>query len=211
VARELHARNLPMIVIDVDEKVAEDCQERQVPAILGNAADEDVLQKAGIERARALVAAAPSDAENVFIVLTARGINPHLKIITRCNSDGSTKKLEKAGADTVISPYMTAGRRIAQMLIHPNVVSFLDGVLEFGDHQMRLEEFIIDESSPLAGLTLQEARLKVAVLAVTHPDKSRLDHPNAHTKLIPGAAIIVMGVDDELNKLMAVVAGTAKE
>jgi len=207
VARELHTRNLPLIVIDVDEKVAEDCQEKEVPVIMGNGADENILHQAGIERATALVAAARSDAENVFIVLTARGINPNLKIITRCNSEGSTRKLEKAGADTVISPYMTAGRRIAQMLIHPNVVSFLDGVLEFGDHQMRLEEFIIGKNSPLAGLTLQEARLKVAVLAVTQPGKSQLNHPNATTRLTPGAAIIVMGVDEELKKLMAVIEG----
>ncbi len=209
-ARELNARNLPLIVVDVDEKVVEECQGRQVPVILGNAADEKVLQDAGIERAKALVAAAQSDAENVFIVLTARGINPNLKIITRCNSDGSTPKLEKAGADSVISPYMTTGRRIAQMLIHPNVVSFLDGILEFGDHQMRLEEFIINENSPLAGLTLQEAKLKVAVLAVTHPDKSQLNHPNANTKLVPGAAIIVMGIDEELNNLMAKIEGSSQ-
>lgn len=207
VARELNTRNLPMIVIDVDDRITEECEQRQIPVILGNAADENILRQAGIERAEALVAAAQSDAENVFIVLTARGINPNLKIITRCNSEGSTPKLEKAGADTVISPYMTAGRRIAQMLIHPNVVSFLDGVLEFGDHKMRLEEFIIAEDSPLAGLTLQEAKLKVAVLAVTQPGASQLNHPNATTTLTPGAAIIVMGIDEELKRLMAVVEG----
>ena len=205
--RELKQRDFPMIVIDLNEAAIEECYKLGIPAIEGNAADERVLHEAGIDRASALVAAANSDAENVFIVLTARGLNPNLQIVTRCNSEGSVPKLEKAGANTVISPYSTAGRRIAQMLVHPNVVSFLDGILEFGDHQMRLEEFIIDEKSPLAGLTLQEARLKVAVLAVTHPDQTLLSHPNADTKLLPGAGIIAMGVDQELKKMAGLVKG----
>jgi voltage-gated potassium channel len=206
-ARELKTRDFPMIVIDVDEAAVEHCLQLGIQALEGNAADERVLHQAGIERASALVAAANSDAENVFIVLTAKGINPDLQIFTRCNSEGSIPKLEKAGADTVISPYVTAGRRIAQMLVHPNVVSFLDGILEFGDHQMRIEEFIIDHKSPLAGLTLQEARLKAAVLAVTHPDQDLLSHPNAGTRLLPGAAIIVMGIDKELKQLAELVKG----
>ena len=205
--RELKQHDFPMIVIDLNEAAIEECYQLGIPAVEGNAADERVLHEAGIDRASALVAAANSDAENVFIVLTARGLNPNLKIVTRCNSEGSVPKLEKAGANTVISPYSTAGRRIAQMLVHPNVISFLDGILEFGDHQMRLEEFIIDEKSPLAGLTLQEARLKVAVLAVTHPDQTLLSHPNADTKLLPGAGIIAMGVDQELKKMTGLVKG----
>ena len=206
-AHELNNRHYPMIVIDIREEAIEQCHQLGWPAVLGNAADEQVLQEANIDRAKALVAAANTDAENVFIVLTAKGINPNLHVITRCNDEGSIPKLEKAGAKTVISPYATTGRRIAQMLIHPNVISFLDGILEFGDHQMRLEEFIIDAKSPLAGLTLQEARLKVAVLAVTHPDQHLLTHPNAETKLLPGAAIIVMGIEQELQKLKEMVKG----
>ena len=206
-ARELKRRDLPMIVLDLNEAAIEECYQLGIPAIEGNAADERVLHEAGIDRANALVAAANSDAENVFIVLTARGLNPNLQIITRCNSEASVPKLEKAGANRVISPYATAGQRIAQMLVHPNVITFLDGILEFGDHQMRLEEFIIDEKSPLAGLSLQEAKLKVAVLAVTHPDQTLLSHPNADTKLLAGAAIIAMGVDQELKKMADLVKG----
>jgi Trk K+ transport system NAD-binding subunit len=87
------------------------------------------------------------------------------------------------------------------------VTSFLDGILEFGDQQMRLEEFVIGQNSPLAGLSLREAKLKVAVLAVLHPEKTLLAHPNAETKLVPGAAIIVMGIDQELNKLAQIIKG----
>ncbi|MEW5960865.1 MAG: potassium channel protein [Chloroflexota bacterium] len=206
-ARELKDRRFPIIVVDLDDAAIEACQQLDIQAVQGNAADERILHQAGISRAKALVAAANSDAENVFIVLSAKGINPNLQIITRCNSEGSIPKLEKAGADSVISPYVTAGRRIAQMVAHPNVLSFLDGILEFGDQQMRLEEFIIDHKSPLAGLTLREAKLKAAVLAVTHPEQALLSHPNADTKLLPGAAIIVMGIDQELKRLAQLVKG----
>ena len=206
-ARELKRHNFPMIVIDLEEAAIEECRQMGILALQGNAADEGVLYEAGINRADSLVAAANTDAENVFIVLTARGLKTNLQIVTRCNSEASIAKLEKAGANTVISPYITAGRRIAQMLVHPNVISFLDGILEFGDHQMRLEEFIIGKNSPLAGLSLQEARLKVAVLAVTHPDQTLLNHPNAETKLLPGAAIIAMGIEPELKTLAELVKG----
>lgn len=207
ITQELRTRNWPVIVIDVDDDVVQTCDQLGIPAVLGNAADERVLREAGIDRAQSLVAAARSDAENVFIVLTATSINPNLQIISRCNSEPSIPKLEKAGASTVISPYATAGRRIAQMITHPNVLSFLDGILEFGDHQMRLEEYVISQDSPLAGMTLQEAKLRVAILAVTHPDQNLLTHPNAETRLLPGAAVIAMGVDRELTEFSRLAKG----
>ena len=172
-----------------------------MPAIQGSAANETTLVRAGIERATSLVVATGSDAENVFIILTARNLQPYLQIISRCHTEESVPKLETAGADTVISPYFIAGQRIAHVLTHPTVTSFLDGVLDFGDHRMRLEEFIVDKDSRLAGLTLREAKLKVTVLAVDHPDERVFAHPDADTRLLPGAAVIVMGLDRELNSL----------
>jgi voltage-gated potassium channel len=206
-ASELQARGSAVVAIDPQDDAIERCQQLGVPAIQGNAANEGVLHQAGIERANSLVASTGSDAENVFIVLTAKSIRPDLQIISRCHVEDSIPKLAKAGADTVISPYTIAGRRIAHILTHPTVTSFLDGILDFGDHQMRLEEFIIGQNSSLAGLTLREAKLKVTVLAVNHPDQVVFAHPNADTKLLPGAEIIVMGLDQELNKLEQMVKG----
>src|SRR5690606_20582877 len=96
--------------------VVEECQQLGLPAIQGSAADEDILIEAGIERAKALVAAAKADADNVFIVLTARSINSEIQIFSRVNQESSIAKLERAGANTVISPYIISGRRIAQMV-----------------------------------------------------------------------------------------------
>jgi len=206
-AQELMLRGVAVVAIDTEDEVIEQCQQLEIPAIKGNASSEQTLREAGLERASSLVTVTPSDAENVFIILTAKSINPKLNIITRCNAETSIPKLEKAGADTVISPYAIAGRRIAHMLTHPNVTSFLDGVLEFGDRQMRLEEFVIGPNSPLAGKTLQEARLNAVVLAVDHPGNRIFTHPSADTKLLPGTAFIAMGIDQELTKLARRVKG----
>ncbi len=206
-AKELIVQGSPVIVIDLNPEVAHESEERGFATIEGSGADEKTLNKAQIHSARALVAAAKSDAENVFIVLTARSINPNLQIIARTNRESSIPKLETAGANLVISPYTITGHRIANTIIRPNVIDFLDGVLQFGDHQMRIEEMIIDETSPLANKTLQEAKLKTAVLAVDHPGEMVFTHPNANTKLIPGTAIIVMGLEEELEALIKLVNG----
>ena len=200
-ARELQARGKAVVAVDPLDDAIEQCRLLGVSAIQGSAANEDILRQAGIERATSLVVATGSDAENVFIILTARHIQPFLQIISRCHAEDSISKLEAAGADTVISPYSIAGRRIAHVLTHPTVTNFLDGVLDFGDHKMRLGEFIVGEHSQLAGLTLGEAKLNVTVLAVNHPDQQVFAHPNADTKLLAGAAVIVMGLDRELDQL----------
>ena len=206
-AMELQARGSAIIAVDMQDEAIAECQNLGIPIVQGNASDEDTLCQAGIERAQSLVTVTPSDAENIFIILTARSLNPDLKIISRVTAENSIAKLQKAGADTVISPYTIAGRRIAHILTRPGVTNFLDGVLEFGDHQMRLEEFIIDEDSPLAGLTLAQAKMKAVVLAVDYPDQRVFTHPAADTKLLPGTAIIVMGLDSELDKLEQLVKG----
>jgi voltage-gated potassium channel len=205
--KELQTRNSALVVIDSDDKAIETCTTNGIPCLQGSATDEQILREAGIDRASALVTVTPSDAENVFIVLTARSINPKLQIISRCDSASSIPKLEKAGADKVISPHAITGRRIAHMLTHPNIIQFLDGILEFGDQRMRLGEFVIGENSPVANLTLREAKLGVAVLAVDHPDQPASRHPTAETKLMPGTAIIAMGLDQDLNRIEKIVQG----
>lgn len=200
-AAELYSYGTPVVAIDPAPPAVERCEALGILALQGSGADDRVLREAGIQRAKSLVAATKSDAENVFIILTASGINPNLQIISRCNSEASIEKLKKAGANTVISPYSIAGKRIANMITHPNVTSFLDGVLEFGDRKMRLEEFVVSPGSRLAGLSLKEARLNVVVLAVHTPGHTVFTHPNADTILLPGSAFIAMGLEEDLLKL----------
>lgn len=206
-ARELRDRDFPLIVIDVDPASISDCEELGIAAVQGNAADETVLREAGIERAKSLIAVANSDSENVFIVLTAAGLNNHLEIIARYNSEASMSKLQRAGAHTVLSPHVIAGRRITHMLVNPRVTRFLDGVLEIGKQRLRLEDFVIGPHSPLIGKTLKEARLNVTVLAISRPNEPFISHPNADTELLPGVEMVVMGLDEDLKRLAAQING----
>lgn len=206
-AQELQEREGAVVVIDcVDEKI-QACDEHHIPAIQGNAANEEILYEAGIDRAKSLVAAASSDAENVFIVLSARDLNPKLEIIARYNSEESISKMKRAGAQSVISPHAIAGRRISHMLVNPRVTRFLDGVLQIGQQRLRLEDFEIGPNSPLIGKTLRDARLDVNILAVSPANEDAISHPTADTMLEPGVEIVVIGLDEDLKALQKLVTG----
>lgn len=205
--QELQERNAPVIVIDPAAEKIQYCDEHHIPAIQGNAANEEILREAGVHRAKSLVAAASSDAENVFIVLSACDLNPNLEIIARYNSEESVSKMKRAGAQSVISPHTIAGRRISHMLVNPRVTRFLDGVLQIGQQRLRLEDFEIGPNSPLIGKTLREARLDVNILAVSPANEDAISHPTADTMLEPGVEIVVIGLDEDLKALQKLVTG----
>ncbi len=206
-ANEMRARHAPIIVIDSNPNTVSKHESLGFPIVLGNAADERILAQAGIERADSLVTVTDSDAENVFIILSARALNPKLKIISRCNSEASIPKLKAAGAHSVISPYVIAGRRIAQLLLNPRVTQFLDGMLDIGHQRVRLEEFEIGENSPLTKQSLRQAQLAIVILGVLPQTDTTLFLPNANTVLKAGDAVIVMGVEQELRRFAELVNG----
>src|SRR5215471_18058878 len=125
VARELGRKPCPFVIIECDEKSAAELDPRWL-VLVGDAASEKTLRDAGVDRAIGLVAATTTDATNIYIVLTARSLNPRLKIIARASEERAEKHLKTAGADVVISPYAAAGHRIAQSFLRPNVLDFLD-------------------------------------------------------------------------------------
>src|SRR5436305_3046096 len=123
--------------------------------MVGDAASEKTLREAGIERAKGLVAATTTDATNIYIVLTAKSIKPTVKIIARASEERAEKHLKTAGADMVISPYVSAGHRIAQSFLRPNVVDFLDlATSRSGTPKLLIEEILVSRHSPLAGATI---------------------------------------------------------
>ena len=207
VVAELQSEGLPYVVIDlVPEKVA--CaQEAGALAVLGDAAHESRLKEAGIERARGLVAAAKSDAENVFIVLTARCLRPDLAIVARADLEESEPKLLRAGANRVILPYHITGRRMVTMLVRPGVADFLDEVSHTSGLELLLEQIQVAPASPLVGLTLIEARQRhgfdVTVLACKRADGEWNTRPHGETVVPAGSQLIVIGTLDQLEKLIA--------
>ncbi len=208
VATEIAARNLPLVIVEQDPAKARWAQEREFPVILGDATSEEVLRQARIEYARGLASAVTSDAQNVYIVLTARGMAPDLPIIARASEESAEPKLLKAGAATVVSPYSYAGQRIARMLTRPHVQRLIDLALSSlteGDVDLQIEEMRVAERSQLIGTSLHDAdirhRLGVVVLAIRRAG-GRLDfNPGPEQTISAGDFLIAMGDSQKLKEL----------
>ncbi len=162
--------------------------------------------KVGIERAICLVAALPSDAENLYTVLSAKTLNPEIRAIARASTEEALQKLQRGGADEVISPYITGGKRMAAAALRPQVLDFVDGILTGADRQLYMEEFLLDPAScPFVGQTLQKARLRsqtgALVLAIRRLDGTLIGGPTGDTVLVPGDRLIGMGTAEQLRNL----------
>jgi voltage-gated potassium channel len=212
-AQELARRPVPFVVIESEATKLEG-SEKEWLVVQGDATKESVLLKARVEHAAGLVAATTTDATNIYIVLTARGLNPKLKIIARASEENAEKHLIKAGADTVISPYTFAGHRIAQSFLRPNVVDFLDlAVSRQQNEEMIIEEILVDKSSRFAAQTVGSSRIHhdfgIMILAVKHGSGESTFNPTATEGINAGDNLIVMGPSENMSKLEAVAAGTS--
>jgi voltage-gated potassium channel len=195
VAREFEAARVPFVVVDPDESLVERMDEDGVAYVVEDPAEEDALHRAGIERAKGLVSAVDSDATNVYITLIARSIRQDLFIVARASEPGSDARLRHAGANRVVSPFVSSGRHMALVALHPLV----GDVLEFesaGATSLRLEEVTIEEGSKLDGSTVGEVRARMPVLAVRGRDGSVEPHPSDDRRLAPGDLLLLLGEPD---------------
>lgn len=193
------------VVVDSDDSKLRDLAEDGHLRVHGDATEEHVLREAGIDRATALVACVNTDADNVLVTLTAKGMHPDCTVIARVKADENERKLQRAGADRVISPSTIGGRRIAQILTRPAVADFLDGIAG-GATDYTLEEVPVTAGGELDGATLREAgvreRFHCTVLALRHAEDNRLDsHPAPGTALQVGDVLVVMGAEDDVRLL----------
>jgi voltage-gated potassium channel len=207
VARELARRPSPFVIVESDEKVAAGLDSKWL-VLIGDAASEKTLRDAGIERALGMVTAASTDATNIYVVLTARGLNPRLKIIARASEERAEKHLKTAGADVVISPYSSAGHRIAQSFIRPNVLDFLDiATSRSGSLEMVIEEIKIGPGSPLSRVTVGSSgihhRFGIMILAIRRSDNETKFNPKADDSIRAGDYLIAMGEPQQLAQLEA--------
>ncbi len=175
----------------------------------GEAADDDTLLKAGIQRAKGLIAAVSSDAENVYIIMTAKDLNRELFVMGRSSGkQGADTKILRAGADKVISPYYIGARQMANMVLRPTVTDFLDLTVHAGALGLRLEELLIPESAAFANQTLMDSGIRkkyeLIVVAIKRQGKTEmLFNPSHLTVLKPGDTIIVLGDNEDINRLRA--------
>lgn len=194
-----------LVVIEENEMLVQAMDDDKVLYLWGNAADESILLKAGIERAKGLVAALGTDADNVFLVLTARQLAPDVSIIARATGTDSKSKLRAAGADIVESPYDMGAMRMAQRIIRPTVTTFLD--LAFGTQRtdIQMEEIPVKASSVLNDVMLKDSGIRqkynLIIIAIKKPDGSMLFNPSFEAKIRPNDTVIAVGEKENLQKL----------
>jgi voltage-gated potassium channel len=202
-ARELARRPASFVIVDNNETKASRYSVDWL-VLVGDATKEQTLRDAHIERARGLVAATTTDATNLYIILTARGLNPRLKIIARASEEDAEKHLLKAGADFIVSPYAFAGQRIAQTFLRPHVVSFLDTATTHLGIDLEIGEICIGPDSEFAGKTIETSRLRqergVIILAIKRESGMRFN-PAPGDRIEPGDFLIAMGEPAQLRQV----------
>jgi voltage-gated potassium channel len=202
-ARELARKPAPFVIVEQNEAKAARFANDWLMHV-GDATQEQTLRQLHIERANGLVAATTTDATNLYIVLTARSLNPQLKIIARASEEDAEKHLLKAGADAVVSPYSFAGQRIAQSFLRPHVVSFLDTATTHLGMDLEIGEVAVHEDSEFAGKTVGSSRIRqergVIILAIKREHGMHFN-PSPEDIIQPGDTLIAMGQPTQLRQL----------
>jgi voltage-gated potassium channel len=204
IARQLKERGIPLIVVESDLEKMALLEEAGYDFVAGDATREEVLTEAGIERARGLVAVVHSDASNVYIVLTARSLNPRLYIVARAEEAGAEQKLKRAGADKVESPYEMGGRKMAHTIMRPTVTTFLELTMQEGV-DLSMEETVVGAASDLIGVALKDSGLRrdldLIVVAIKRADGEMLFNPTPETLIQAGDTLVLLGMRQNLDAL----------
>jgi voltage-gated potassium channel len=205
VAAEFAANDVPFVVLDFSEDAIDAAREAGILFVEGNGVEDEDLAQAGLERARGLVASSDSDADNLYITLSARAARPDLSIVARASDEDAQRKLKLAGADRVVMPYATAGRVMANLVLKPQVTAFLDVVMTAEGDDFRLEEIEVTDTCARAGRTLRDLRVReetgAMVVAVRKPDGRFDTTPDPEELIEVGDVLIGVGTAEEIRRL----------
>ena len=194
-----------VVVLEQDRELIPQMEEDKILYICGDAADEEVLLKAGIQKARALISVLATDTDNVFLVLTARQLAPELNIMARAGHDSAKKKLMAAGATSVESPYEMGALRMAQKILRPTVTSFLDLAFAHSRKEIQMEEMKVMPGSELANIMLKDSgirqRFNLILIAIELQDGDMLFNPSFEYVIKPGDTVIAVGEKQNLQQL----------
>ncbi len=208
ICQQLKERGLPLVVIETDPALIMRLEELGYFFISGDATRDEILLEAGIERAKGLVAVVSTDADNVYVVLTARSLNPKLLIVARGEESGSEKKLLRAGADKVESPYRMGGQKMAHTILHPTVVTFMELAMKEGV-DWSMEEVAVGQTSTLLGVPLKDSgirqKLDLILVAIKRADGDMLFNPSHDTPILAGDTLIALGLRRNLDALEVLV------
>lgn len=213
VLNRLRKEGVGFVVIEQQEDLVTELIEEGFLVIRSDATQDETLKKAGIEKAQGLITALPQDSLNVFVTLTAKGLNPEIKVVARMDKLESEKKLLRAGADKVISPSVLGGWRMAMSIIKPISMAYLDTVINDHNIEMEMVELKVDDGSCLVGKTLSTSGIKqqtgAIVLAILRNDQV-ISNPGAEEVICQGDLLIVLGLREQLQRLEKVAANVAE-
>ncbi|MEW6665093.1 MAG: potassium channel protein [Thermodesulfobacteriota bacterium] len=205
ICRELKANGIPMVVIEQKVEAVQGLEAEGIPYIRNDATSEEVLVEAGIHRARGLISVVASDADNLFITMSARGLNPQLYILVRADEEHSEKKLVRAGANRVVMPYFIGGHKMAQTIVKPAVTDFLDFTVHSKEMGLEMGELKVSEESPLKGLTLIDSGIRrdldVIIVAIRKGSGEMKFNPSSQTRIEEGDILISLGKSADLARL----------
>ena len=210
VCREFSRQRLDFVIIDTDPDLLKDFALPGGLAVVGDCTSDDVLRKAGVERAKALVSVVPSDADNLYITMSARLINNKLFIVARAEGEEAEKKLLRAGADRVVAPYALGGSRIAQAVLRPTVLEFIELATRTEHLELQIEQTLVAPGSPLAGMSLTASRLRqdygLIVVAIKKAHGAMVYTPPPEAVMEGGDTLIALGRRAQLDQLDALAA-----
>jgi voltage-gated potassium channel len=211
ISQELKASGIPLLVIDSNPDAKQGLEQQDIPYIIDDATSEDVLMEAGVERAKGLISVVLSDADNLFITMSARGLNPGIFILARADEEQTHKKLLRAGANRVVLPYLIGGQKMAHTITKPAVTDFLELTVHDKNIELEMGEVLVKDRSKLKGVTLADSGIRqemnVIIVAVRKENGQMAFNPSSQTRIETGDTLIALGPANDLKKLSAILSG----
>jgi voltage-gated potassium channel len=205
IARELAAEKMPCVVVDNRPGVIQRLQEEGFVYFQGDATHDKSLIEAGIRRAKGIVCVLPTDAQNLYVILTAKELNPDIWVLARSEEEQSERRLLRAGADRVISPYTLGGNRMAMAILRPAMLDFIEITTRRQSLELRMDELPIREGSPIIGKSLEESEIRqrygLIIVAVKKDSGKMIFNPMANYIIESGDKLIALGEEDNVTKL----------
>ena len=211
ICREFQSRPTPFVIVEQNPNHIERLEREGYMYVEGDATDDETLQAAGIEHAKGLITAVTSDTDNVYITLTARGLNPKLFILARAGEEGAEKKLMRAGASKVISPYTIGASRMAQAILRPSVVDFIELATASEHLALQIEEIRIAADSVLAGKNLIDSGIRqsmgIIIVGIKESDGKMTFNPPPEKNIEPNSVLIILGERPAISQLEKIAGG----
>lgn len=208
-AKKLLAYKKPFVVIEKDKELMDKFQNDTIPFVFGNANEDEVLLQAGVDRASYIILAMPNDADNLFVVLSARQLNSKLKIISRASQETSYNKLKMAGADNVILPDNIGGDHMASLVVVPDLMEFVDNLSIIGKYNINIEEIAVEklyDTSEIKTIKDLDLRHKTGCTVIGFKDGQGeyIVNPESELSLVPNSKVIVLGRPEQIEKLNSI-------